>query len=173
VPAGFVVLDILHPELSNLTAGAVYAVVFGLVFVESGVLVGFWLPGDTVLFAAGLLAANPHRGISLTGLAAGAAAAAFLGDLAGYATGRRLGRSWLERRGERFQPALKQAEAFYERWGWLALVSARFVPWLRTFTPILAGVARLRYAAFASANLVGALAWGSGLVLLGGLAHRL
>jgi membrane-associated protein len=166
-------LDLLHPDLSGLTAGAIYALVLGLVFVESGIVVGFWLPGDTVLFAAGLLAADPDRSLSLTALAVGAAAAAFAGDSVGYLTGRRLGRPWLTRRTARFGRSLERAEAFSARWGWSALVAARFIPWVRTFTPILAGVTRMRYAAFASANLVGALVWGSGLVLLGYFAHSL
>jgi membrane-associated protein len=166
-------LDVLHPDLAGLTAGAIYAVVLGLVFVESGLVIGFWLPGDTVLFAAGLLAADPHRQLSVTLLAVGAAAAAFGGDAVGYLTGRRLGRPWLARRTARFGHSLERAETFYARWGWSALVAARFIPWVRTFTPILAGVTKMRYAAFAGANVVGALAWGSGLVLLGFFSHSL
>jgi membrane-associated protein len=166
-------IDVLHPDLTGLTAGAIYVLVLGLVFVESGLVVGFWLPGDTVLFAAGLLAANPDRQLSVTLLAAGAAVAAFGGDAVGYLTGRRLGRPWLIRRTARFGPSLGRAEAFYHQWGWSALVAARFVPWVRTFTPILAGVTRMRYAAFLSANLVGALVWGSGLVLVGYFSHAL
>jgi membrane-associated protein len=163
--------DVLHPDLNGLTAGAVYLLVFGLVFVESGLLVGFFLPGDTVLFTAGLLAADPSRHLWLPALAVGAAVAAVAGDAVGYLSGRRLGRPWLERRSARFGSSLERAEAFYARWGWSAIVAARFVPWVRTFTPILAGVARMRYAVFGSANLVGALIWGSGLVVLGYLAH--
>jgi membrane-associated protein len=166
-------LDVLHPDLTGLTAGAIYAVVFGLVFVESGIVIGFWLPGDTVLFAAGLLAADSGRQVSVTLLAVGAAAAAFSGDAVGYLTGRRLGRPWLERRRARFGESLARAEALSARWGPSALVAARFIPWVRTFTPILAGVTRMRYAAFATANLVGAVVWGSGLVLLGFVSHAL
>ena len=166
-------LDLLHPDLTGLTAGAVYALVLGLVFVESGIVVGFWLPGDTVLFAAGLLAASPDRNVSVTALAIGAAAAAFAGDTLGYLTGLRLGRPWLTRRTARFGDSLERAEALSARWGWWALVVARFIPWVRTFTPILAGVTRMRFAAFAAANLVGALVWGAGLVLLGYFAHSL
>jgi membrane-associated protein len=166
-------IDLLHPDLTGLTAGAIYALVLGLVFVESGVVVGFWLPGDTVLFAAGLLAADPGRQLSVTLLAVGAAVAAFAGDATGYLTGRRLGRPWLTRRTARFGSSLERAERFSDRWGWSAIVAARFIPWVRTFTPILAGVTRMRYAAFASANLFGALVWGSGLVLVGYFSHAL
>jgi membrane-associated protein len=164
-------VDVLHPDLGGLTAGAIYALVFGLVFVESGLIVGFLLPGDTVLFTAGLLAADPARELSVPALAVGVGVCAVLGDVVGYWTGARLGRPWLERRGGRLGHALPRAEAFYARWGWSAVVVARFIPWLRTFTPILAGTARMPYAAFLTANLVGALVWGSGLVLLGYWAH--
>ncbi len=126
-----------------------------------------------MLFAAGLLAASPDRSVSVTALAIGAAAAAFAGDTLGYLTGYRLGRPWLTRRTARFGDSLERAEALSARWGWWALVVARFIPWVRTFTPILAGVTRMRFAAFAGANLVGALVWGAGLVLLGYFAHSL
>jgi membrane-associated protein len=164
-------VDLLHPDLGGLGAGAIYLIVFGLVFVESGLIVGFLLPGDTVLFTAGLLAADASYRVSVPLLAVGVAAFAVLGDVVGYASGQRLGRPWLERRGGRLGHSLERAEAFYARWGWTAVVLARFVPWLRTFTPILAGATRMRYAVFLSANVVGALAWGSGLVLLGYAAH--
>ena len=164
-------VDLPHPDLGGLTAGVVYLVVFGLVFVESGLVVGFLLPGDTVLFTAGLLAAEPSNDLSVPVLAVGVAVAAVLGDAVGYASGQRLGRKWLERRGGRLGHSVERAETLYQRWGWSAVVVARFIPWLRTFTPILAGVARMPYPGFLSANLVGAVVWGSGLVLLGFVAH--
>ena len=111
--------------------------------------------------------------ISADGAGAGVAVAGVAGDAVGYASGRRLGRPWLERKGGRLGHSVERAEGFYRRWGWSALVVARFVPWLRTFTPILAGVARMPYAGFLTANLAGALVWGSGLVLLGYRAHDL
>jgi membrane-associated protein len=163
----------LTPDLGALTAGAVYAVVFGFVFVESGLLVGFLLPGDTILFGAGLVSAEPSSGVDLRVLVAGAFAAAVAGDSVGYATGSRLGRVWLERRvaSGRFDVRhLERAERFYERYGWWAVVVARWIPWVRTFTPILAGTSRMGYARFVSANVVGALAWAVGLPVLGHLA---
>jgi membrane-associated protein len=162
---------LVSPDLTALTAGGVYAVLFTLVFVESGLLVGFFLPGDTVLFAAGLLSARPGSPLSLPVLAVGAATAAVAGDAVGYWTGRRLGRPWVRRRAGRLARHLPRAEEFYARRGWAAVVAARFIPWLRTFTPIVAGTARMPYRRFASANLVGALVWGSGLIGLGHLAH--
>jgi len=154
-------------DLRTLSAGAVYLVLFGLVFLESGVLIGFWLPGDTVLFTAGLLAATPGTGLSVGWLAAGSFAAAVAGDAAGYWTGRRFGRPWLLRRAGRTAAQVERAERFYGRFGWTALVVARFIPWVRTFTPIIAGVARMPYSRFTSANLVGAACWAAGLVTLG------
>ena len=163
----------LEPDLSSLTAAAVYAVLFGFVLVESGLLVGFLLPGDTLLFAAGLLAADERSGLSLPVLVAGVLVAAVAGDSIGYAFGARLGRPWLVARVDRGRldvRHLERAERFYARWGWWAVVAARWVPWVRTFTPILAGTARMRYGRFLSANVAGAVTWGAGLLLLGYLS---
>jgi len=162
---------LVNPDLAALTTGSVYLVLFALVFVESGLFVGFFLPGDTVLFAAGLLAARAGSGLSLPVLALGTAVAAVAGDAVGYWTGRRLGRPWVERRAGRAAHHLPRAEAFYARWGVSAVVIARFIPWVRTFTPIVAGMARMPYPRFLAANVVGALLWGSGLIVLGYVAH--
>ncbi len=163
--------QLLHPDLAQLTTTGIYVVLFTLVFVESGLLVGFFLPGDTVLFTAGLLAARPSSSLSLTLLVVGVTVAAVAGDAVGYWTGRRLGRPWVERRAKRMAKHLPRAEAFFERWGWGAVVVARFIPWLRTFTPIVAGTAAMPYPRFLSANVVGALGWGAGLVVLGYVAY--
>lgn len=163
----------LSPDLGGLTAAAVYAVVLGFVFVESGLLVGFLLPGDSILFGAGLVSAEPGSGVSLPVLAAGAFAAAVAGDSLGYALGSRLGRSWLDRRvarGRLDERHLIRAEQFYARWGWWAVVVARWIPWVRTFTPIVAGISRMPYLRFLSANIAGAWCWAVGLTVLGHLA---
>jgi len=159
-------------DLADLSAGAVYLIVFGLVYVESGLLVGFFLPGDSVLFTAGLLAAEPGSPLRLDLLAIGVFVAAVAGDATGYWTGRRFGRPWLLRRAGRAAKHVAATERFYARYGWWAVVIARFIPWVRTFTPVVAGVARMDYRAFLSANLVGAGTWGSGLVLLGYVGHQ-
>lgn len=158
-------------DLENLSAGAVYLALFGLVFVESGLLVGFFLPGDSVLFTAGLLAAEPGSGLRLDALMLGVFVAAVAGDAVGYWTGRRFGRPWLLRKAGRGARHVERAERFYARYGWFAVVVARFIPWIRTFTPILAGIGRMPYPYFLSANLVGAGVWGSGLVALGYVGH--
>ncbi len=160
-------------ELQNLSAAAVYVVLFSLVLIESGLLVGFFLPGDSVLFTAGLLAAEPGSGLSLPVLLVGVFVAAVAGDAVGYWAGRRLGRPWLLLRAGRATRQVERAERFYARYGWRAVVVARFIPWVRTFTPIVAGIARMSYPRFLSANLVGAGCWGSGLVALGYVAHSM
>jgi len=159
-------------DLASMTSVSVYLVVFTLVFVESGLLVGFFLPGDSVLFAAGLLTAEPDSGLSLPLMAVGVAVAAVAGDAVGYWTGRRFGRPWLLTKAGRSARHVHRAEGFYQRWGPLAVVVARFIPWIRTFTPIVAGVARMPYPRFLAANVTGALIWGAGLVLLGRVAHE-
>ena len=162
---------LLDPDLAAMTAGAVYAVLFTLVFVESGLLVGFFLPGDTVLFTAGLLSARPGTELSLPVLVAGVLVAAVAGDAVGYWCGRRLGRPWLVRRAGRAARHVERAERFYDRYGWWAVVAARWIPWVRTFTPVVAGVGRMPYGRFASANVVGAVTWGAGLLVVGHLAY--
>jgi membrane-associated protein len=158
-------------DLAGLPAPAVYATLFGFVFVESGLVVGFLLPGDSILFAAGLLAAEPGSSLSLPVLAVGAFICAATGNVVGYWTGGRFGRPWLLARAGRAVRHVERAERFYERYGWLAVVAARFIPWARTFTPVAAGVAGMSRPAFLSATLAGAAVWGAGLVVLGYLAH--
>ena len=158
-------------DLEAMTAGTVYVVLFTIVFVESGLLVGFFLPGDSVLFTAGLLAADPDHGLSLPVLVGGVLVAAVAGDAVGYWSGRRFGRPWLLRRAGRAARQVERAEVFYARWGALAVIVARFIPWVRTFTPIVAGVGRMPYPVFLAANVAGALIWGAGLTVLGYVAH--
>ena len=142
-------------DLSAWTGPTLYLVVLALVTVESGVLIGFLLPGDTVLFAAGLLCGRHGAGVDTTVMAVVATVGAIAGDALGYQTGRRYGRPLLARR--RHGSALRRAEEFVHRWGAPSVVVCRFIPWLRTFVPVLAGVGRMRYAAFTVANVVGAL----------------
>lgn len=159
-------------DLDSYTGTGVYAFVWTLVFVETAILIAFWLPGDSILFAAGLVAGSPGSGVSLTVLAAGTVVAAVAGDTLAYTTGRRLGRPWLERRPERIRRHLHRAEALYQRHGAAAIVTCRFIPWARVFVPVLAGVAKMPYHHFAAANLAGALVWGAGLPVLGYFAYQ-
>ena len=165
--------QLADPNLEDLGAVGLYALVFGIVFAETGTLIGFWLPGSSVLFTAGLVAARDDSPVSLPVLVIGVAVAAVVGDTVGYWSGRRLGRPWLLRRAGKAAAHLPRAEAFYERYGWFAVVGCRYIPWLRAFTPIIAGTAAMSYAKFASANVVGALTWGCLLVLAGYAADSL
>ncbi len=156
------------PDLETLSALALYGFVGALVFVESGLLIGFFLPGDTVLFAAGLYAADPRSGASVAVLATVVLVAAVTGDAVGYWFGRRTGPALLRREGRVLNRAnLDKAQRFYDRYGVLAIVAARWIPWVRVFAPVLAGVAGMPYGRFLVANVVGAVTWGVGLVVLG------
>jgi len=157
--------------LQQFSTVALYLVVWGIVFAETGLLLGFFLPGDTLLFAAGLITAMPG-GANVVVMAIGVVVFAVVGDQVGYTLGLRLGRPYVDRRGPRIRSGLVKAEEFYARFGWLAVVAARWIPWVRTFTPFVAGVARMPRLTFLSANVVGALVWGLGLVTLGYFAYQ-
>ena len=165
---------IADPNLASLGALAVYAVVWGFLFAECGLLLGFLLPGDTILFGAGLLAASPRSDVNLVVLVLGAFVAAVAGNEVGYLTGRRYGRAWLEgRESGRALTQLRRTESFYDRYGWFSVVVARWIPWVRTFTPVVAGTAAMRRASFTSANVVGALTWAVALPIIGYVAYQL
>jgi membrane-associated protein len=151
-------------DVDRLSGLTLYLTVFVIVFVESGVPFGFWLPGDAMLFAVGLLAASPSHHVSLPVLAAGVTASGVAGMALGYLTGWRLGRPWLERR---HRAVLERTEGFYARHGPVTLVTACFVPWARTFAPILAGAVRMPLGRFLVAATVGAAVWGAGVTSLG------
>jgi membrane-associated protein len=161
------------PDLTSLGAIAVYAVLWGFLFAECALLLGFLLPGDTILFGAGLVAASPNTDVNIYVLVTGAFLAAVIGNEVGYTTGRRFGRDWVENREKgRAKEQLRRAEAFYEKYGWLSVVVARWIPWVRTFIPIIAGTAAMDRRAFTSANIVGALPWAVGLPVLGYFAYQ-
>lgn len=163
----------LSPDLASLSAIAVYAVVWGFLFAECGLLLGFLLPGDTILFGAGLLAAAPQSDVNIYVLVIGAFIAAVSGNEVGYRTGRRFGRSWVEaRESGRALEQLRRTERFYDKYGWFSVVVARWIPWVRTFLPIVAGTAAMRRASFSSANVVGALSWAVALPIVGYYAYR-
>lgn len=157
--------------LEQLSASLLYLVVWGIVFAETGLLLGFLLPGDSLLFAAGLLAARPG-GANVMVLAAGVFIAAVAGDQTGYTLGARFGRPYTDARGPRIREGVERAQRFYRTYGWVSVVAARFIPWVRTFTPFAAGVAAMPRASFLGANVVGALCWGVGLVALGYFAYQ-
>ncbi|MBI5087399.1 MAG: VTT domain-containing protein [Actinobacteria bacterium] len=142
-----------------------------IVFAESGLFIGFFLPGDSLLFVAGFLSSDAGNNLlpALPITAGVAFVAAVVGDQVGYAFGHKVGPALFDRPQSRlFNPAnLAKAHLFFERRGPTAIVLARFVPIVRTFTPIVAGVAQMRYRTFVTYNIVGGLLWGVGVTTLG------
>jgi membrane-associated protein len=139
-----------------------------IVFVESGLLVGFFLPGDSLLFTAGLLSANdvlPDLWVLLITIPI----AAIAGDQVGYAIGRKAGPAIFKRPDSRFfhHENVERAQEFFDRHGPRTIVLARFVPIVRTFAPVIAGVARMEYRTFLAYNVVGGVLWGVGVTTLG------
>ena len=160
-------------QLSTLAPFIFYIIVAGLVFIETGLLFGFFLPGDSLLFSAGIVAAS-HGNINIVILLLLIFAGAFFGDQVGFVLGRTIGRSYLDRRSSpRVQRLIKNAEDFYAKTGWWAVVAARFFPWIRTFVPPIAGASKMNYYTFLSANALGALLWGVGITSAGYYAATL
>jgi membrane-associated protein len=147
------------------------AAVWALVFAGTGLLIGAFIPfitGDSLVFAAGLVAASFPESIDIWVLSIGIGIFAWLGDQVGYTLGRHFGRPYLDKRqGAIIQSAISKAEKFYQAWGWWAVVIARFVPMARVLIPVIAGIGKMNYYKFFSANLVGAVVWGMGLSLAG------
>ena len=154
-------------QFSSLAPFILYLLIGAIVFVETGLLFGFFLPGDSILFSAGLVAAS-HGDINIAILVTIIVAAAFFGDQVGFVIGRVVGRPYLDKRkSPRVQKMIANAEKFYQQTGWWAVVAARFFPWIRTFVPPIAGASHMNYYKFLSANIVGAILWGAGITLAG------
>ncbi|MBI3572404.1 VTT domain-containing protein [Candidatus Kaiserbacteria bacterium] len=138
-----------------------------LIFAESGLFIGIFLPGDSLLFAAGLLSASGF--LNVAPLAFVVVVSAILGDSVGYWFGATVGDAVFERKDSRFfkQEYLGRTERFYKKYGARAIVLARFVPIVRTVAPILAGVGSMRYTRFVIYNALGGLVWGAGMLVLG------
>jgi membrane-associated protein len=168
---------LLHPDLEPLLergAPIFLLVIAAIVFAESGLLFGFFLPGDSLLFSAGLvvaLAGQPHLGLLILIVFIAAVA----GDQVGYMFGNKVGPAIFKRPDSRFfkQENVVKSHEFFEKHGPKALILARFVPIVRTFTPILAGVSSMRYRTFVTFNVVGGAIWSVAGILLGyGLGKR-
>jgi len=157
----------LHFDLSQIIQTVGLLGVAAIVFAESGLLIGFFLPGDSLLFTAGLLASQGVFSFSLLILLSFIAAVA--GDSVGYAFGYRIGPRIFTREDSRFfkKAHLEQAHNFFVRYGAQAIVLARFMPIVRTFTPILAGVGKMPYRTFITYNFIGAALWAIGIPTLG------
>jgi membrane-associated protein len=154
-------------QLSPVAPFLFYVVIAGIIFIETGLLLGFFLPGDSLLFSAGLVAAA-RDDINIVFLILIIFLAAFIGDQVGYVIGRKVGRPYLEKhKSKRMQLMLERSERFYERYGWWSVVIARYIPWVRTFVPPIAGTVKMNYYKFLSANALGAFLWGVGITLAG------
>jgi membrane-associated protein len=154
-------------DLVALIKGSGYVGLFGIVFAESGLLLGFFLPGDSLLFTAGFLASQGFFDIAL--LVLFCFAGAVLGDSFGYAFGRRSGPLIFRREDSLLfhRSHLDRAARFYEKHGGKTIILARFMPFIRTFAPILAGVGGMRYGTFLFYNVIGGALWAGGLLLAG------
>ncbi len=159
--------QLLHGDLKGLIETAGYVGVFTIVFIESGLLVGFFLPGDSLLFTAGFLASQGILDIHF--LALGCFIAAVTGDSAGYWIGSKFGRKLYNRENSRLfqKDHLIKAEEFYHKHGGKTIILARFMPFIRTFAPVVAGMAKMDYKTFLTFNVVGGLLWALGLTYAG------
>ena len=156
-----------NEQLSPVAPFLFYVVIAGIIFIETGLLVGFFLPGDSLLFSAGLVAAA-RDDVNIVFLVLIIFLAAFVGDQVGYVIGRKVGRPYLEKhKSKRMAKMLAKSERFYEKYGWWSVVIARYIPWVRTFVPPIAGAVKMNYYKFLSANALGALLWGAGITLAG------
>ena len=155
----------LDPQNLLVTFGTIG--LFLIVFAESGLFFGFFLPGDSLLFTAGLFAAEGTLNLPL--ILIGCFVAAVAGDQVGYVFGQRVGPALFRRPDSRLfkQEYVERAQEFFARHGAKTIVLARFVPIVRTFAPILAGVGRMPYRTFLSFNVIGGFLWAIGVTLLG------
>ena len=164
-------MEVMIPGV-DLMDFIVWASIFGvaaIVFAESGLLIGFFLPGDSLLFTtgflihSGLLTVNIHVAVLIIFLAA------VLGDSVGYAFGRKIGPRIFNKPDARLfkQEYIRAAQTFYEKHGGKAIIIARFVPIVRTFAPLVAGASHMDYKRFLSFNIIGGLLWAAGITYLG------
>jgi membrane-associated protein len=159
-----------------------YVIIFAIIFAESGLLIGFFLPGDSLLFTAGFLASPASKELlvqmglpaetsffALPILLIGCFLAAVIGDSVGYLFGKRVGQRLFQREDSMLfsKKNVLKAQEFYEKHGGKAIVLARFMPVIRTFAPIVAGIGDMKYSRFVTFNLIGGLLWAMGVTLAG------
>ena len=158
---------LIHVLRTFFTGWLGYALLFGVVFAETGLLVGFFLPGDSLLFCVGVVAGAGSLDIVLINIVL--MAAAIIGDTVGYALGRQTGPRIFNRRNSLLfhQEHLERTRRFYEKHGGKTIIYARFIPIIRTFAPFVAGVGKMEYKRFVSFNVFGGIGWVFSLTLLG------
>lgn len=157
----FLHLDQKMAEVLARYQGGTYVLLFAIVFLETGLVVTPFLPGDSLLFAAGTFAAKPDHPLDIWVLLGLLSTAAFLGDTVNYWIGRKVGPKVFHRDDVRFlnKKHLQRTHAFYERYGGKTIILARFVPIVRTFAPFVAGIGQMSYGKFISYNIIGGVAW--------------
>lgn len=155
----------LDPQFILGTVGLIG--VIAIIFAESGLFFGFFLPGDSLLFTAGLFASQGH--MNLFALLFGCAVAAIVGDSVGYFFGKKVGPALFSREDSFFfhKKHAERAKTFYDKYGVKTIVLARFVPVIRTFAPIVAGIGDMPYRTFISFNIIGGILWTTLMTLLG------
>ncbi|NUN66050.1 DedA family protein [Pseudanabaena biceps] len=162
-------MSILDPKqlVDSLGFFGGHLAIWAIVFAESGLLIGFFLPGDSLLFAAGFLASQGY--LNIFALIIGCFICAVVGDNVGYAMGKRFGHKLFSKEDSLFfhKSHIIKAQNFYEKHGTKTIVLARFLPVVRTFAPIVAGIGKMHYLTFLKFNLLGGLVWTSGLSILG------
>lgn len=168
--------DFFHKlrDLPALVQWAGYVGLTTIIFVETGLLVGFFLPGDSLLVTAGLLCSQPGFGLNIWLLGAILTVAAIVGDTVGYNIGRATGPRIFTREDSLFfnKKHLLRAQAFYERHGGKTIILARFMPIVRTFAPVVAGVGAMRYRSFLAYNVIGGVLWIWSMLLTGYILGR-
>ena len=164
-------IDLLHRlrDLRGLVQWAGYVGLTAIIFAETGLLIGFFLPGDSLLVTAGLLASQPDFGLNVYLLGLILSIAAIVGDSVGYAIGRATGPRIFTRENSLLfnRKHLQRAHAFYERHGGKTIILARFMPIVRTFAPVVAGVAEMEYRSFVAFNVIGGLLWVWSMLFIG------
>jgi membrane-associated protein len=163
---------ILHPRnLIEPFGPLAYLIIFAVLFAETGLFAGFFLPGDSLLLVAGVLSAEGTGDYTLNIwlVIFACVAGAILGNLVGFWFGRKVGRPLFERPDSRFfkRSHLEAADAFYQKYGAITIIAARFMPFVRTFAPIVAGVSDMDRRKFVLYTVIGAILWGAGLPLAG------
>jgi len=158
---------LIHLLSTVLTGWLGYATLTAILFTETGLLVGFVLPGDSLLFTIGVVAGAGELNLAL--IIVLLICASMLGDWCGYLLGRRAGPAIFNRPDSRFfkQEHLRRTEAFYEKHGGKTIIYAKFVPIIRTFAPFVAGVAKMRYVRFLSFDIFGGIGWVCSMTILG------
>ena len=157
----------MHFDLVSLVQAVGYLGIFAIVFLESGLLIGFFFPGDSLLFTAGFLASQGFFDIRI--LIAGCFAAAVAGDTIGYLIGAKLGPKIFKKDNSILfhKKHLERAQRFYDKHGGKTIILARFIPVIRAFAPVVAGAGKMDYKKFLTFNLVGGVLWAIGVTLAG------